>query len=227
MLGAPHLRPGSPPVRVIVEPSRYWDSDDSTAQTVRAMCGLIHRSARNDQFRTAARVIPPKWRGVNLAPVTMFQHLGAEDRKRAAVAIADWWFVKHFTRFVQDDSILRKLLNKADGLEALIEPAVMLHCERPEGDCDDFTMFLCALAECQGLRWDIVTLACSARQPGVWSHVFARVHLSDTFALPMDASHGKFPGWSVPGRDISRVQIWNRDGEPVSEDPQHAGGEVI
>jgi hypothetical protein len=203
-------------VRILVQPSRYWDSDNSTAQTIGAMVAGIHRAAANAEFRGAARVIPPKWRGLGMAPATMLQHLDRASRERAAVAIADWWAVKHFIHFVQDDAILRRLLNKADGLEALIEPAVMLQCERPEGDCDDFTMFLCGLFECQGLRWDIVTLACSRAQPGVWSHVYPRVHLSDSFAMPMDASHGKFPGWSVPSRDVQRVQIWDRDGNPVA-----------
>lgn len=173
----------------------------------------------------AARAIPYRWGGLTLAPSTMLQSLDRASRERAAVAIADWWFVKHFIRFVQDDGILRRLLNKADGLEALIEPAVMLLCERPEGDCDDFTMFLCALMECQGLHWDIVTLACSYKQPGIWSHVFPRAWLSSSFAMPMDASHGKYPGWSVPSRDIQRMQVWDSNGNPVS--PQQAEEEVI
>ena len=51
-----------------------------------------------------------------------------------------------------------------------------------------------------------------------------RGHLADNFALPMDASHGKYPGWSVPQRDIQRMQVWNSDGDPVS---QQAAEEVI
>ena len=218
MTGALQLRPGSPPVQAIVQPSRWWDTESLTAQTIKAMCAGIQRSAADTYFQGAARAIPPRWLGAaRLAPAVMLQHLGRASRERAAVAIADWWFTKHLIRFVQDDAILRRTLNKADGLEALIDPAVMLRCERPEGDCDDFTGFLCALFTCQGLRWDIVTLACSPRQPGVWSHVFPRVHLSDTFAMPMDASHGKFPGWSVPARDIQRMQIWDSAGDPVSD----------
>jgi hypothetical protein len=54
--------------------------------------------------------------------------------------------------------------------------------------------------------------------------VFPRVHLADNFALPMDASHGRYPGWSVPRRDIQRMQVWDMSGNPVSAT---AGGEVI
>lgn len=224
MQATPQLRPGSPPVQILVQPSAWWDTDSSTKQTIRAMVDGIHRAAANAHFVGAARVIPPKWRGLGMAPSTLLQSLDRASRERAAIAIADWWATKHFIHFVQDDRILRRLLNKADGLEALIEPAVMLLCERPEGDCDDFTMFLCALMECQGLKWDIVTLACSKNQPGIWSHVFPRCHLADNFALPLDASHGKYPGWRVPARDIQRLQVWDRDGDPV---PQRAEEEVI
>ena len=224
MGGVPQLRPGSPPVQVHVQASNYQDTDSSTAQTVRVMSGLIARSA-GDQFLCGmARGAVPKNKGRLLASANLFQLLPAASREAAAAAVCLWWATKDFIKFVEDTRLTDKLAGLENALEALTEPSVMAREMWPQGDCDCFTMFLCALMECWGLRWDIVTLMCSRRQPGVWSHVFPRVHLADNFALPMDASHGKYPGWSVPARDIQRMQVWDRDGDPVAHQAQ---GEVI
>jgi hypothetical protein len=76
-------------------------------------------------------------------------------------------------------------------------------------------MMICALLECQRIPWEIVTLACSRKQPGIWSHVFPRAALGD-LRLPLDASHGAYPGWSVPSRDIQRMAVWDSSGNLVT-----------
>lgn len=219
MMGAPQLRPGSPPVQVLVQPSNYLDTNSSTLQTIQAMTAGVHRGSRDPFFCGAARAVPFRFRGSLAMPAAQFQNLPAASRNQAAAAVADWWFAKHFIKFVQDQEITAKLHGYADALEALIEPAVMIRMVQPEGDCDCFTMFLCALMECQGIAWEIVTLACSRRQPGVWSHVFPRAVLGK-LRMPLDASHGQYPGWSVPARDIQRMAVWDRNGEQVTRPEQ-------
>ncbi len=215
MMGAPQLRLGSPPVRIFVQPSDYLNTDRSTTQTVRAMVAGVHRASRDELFRGAALAVPFRYRGHMAMPAAQFANLPAASRQQAAVAIADWWFAKHFIRFVQDQDLTRKLLGYSDALEALVEPAVMIRCTEPAGDCDDFTMMICALLECQRIPWEIVTLACSRKQPGIWSHVFPRAVLGD-LRLPLDASHGAYPGWSVPSRDIQRMAVWDSSGNLVT-----------
>jgi hypothetical protein len=217
MLRAPQLRAGSPPVRVVIEPSAWWDTESSTAQTIGRMCEGIRRAAADPYFSGAARAIPWRSNGLLLAPATLLQQVPAASRQQAGVAIADWWWVRHFIHFTEDSRILAKLGGDPNALEALIDPAVMIRMVHPEGDCDCFSMFLAGLLECQGLDWQIVTLACSRRQPGIWSHVFPRLVL-DGLYIPLDASHGKFPGWSVPARDIQRFQAWDKNGDPVNPD---------
>jgi len=219
MMGVPDLRPGSPPVQIFREPMPYWDSDASTPRTVKAMVAGVHRAAHDEFFRGAAHAVPFRWRGTLALPAFQFRQLPAASLEQAACAIADWWFTKHFIRFVQDQDITRKLLGVSDALEALIEPAVMMRCLHPEGDCDCFTMFLCALLESQHIPWEIVTVACSRKQPGVWSHVFPRAVLAD-LQLPLDASHGTYPGWSVPSRDIQRMAVWDRNGDLVTPEQE-------
>jgi hypothetical protein len=219
MMGAPQLRPGSPPVRMIVEPMPYEDSNRSTAITIERMCQLIHHSARNPFFGGAAHAIPYRWRGSPAMPAAQFQELDPASRQRVMVATADWWFVKHFIRFVQDQGLVQKLTGLPEALEGLIAPEVMIRCVEPQGDCDDFTMFLCCLCECQGIEWEIVTLACSRRQPRIWSHVFPRAVIGN-MRMPLDASHGAYPGWSVPSRDIQRMAVWDRNGQLVTPPQQ-------
>jgi hypothetical protein len=86
-----------------------------------------------------------------------------------------------------------------------------------QGDCDDFTMMLCALLGCCGLGYEIITVAASPREPGTFSHVYCRAVLPDGSRVPLDASHGKYPGWQVPTAHVSRLQAWDEDGNPVSD----------
>ena len=234
MNGAPQLRPGSLPQRPLISPDLprgvliiaedmpYEDSNASTEKTVQRMCEHIHRASRDPYFAGAAHAIPRVW-ARNPTPVTQFQSLPAASRYLAGVAIADWWFAKHFIKFVPDQEITRKLLGYPDALEALISPEVMIRAIHPEGDCDCFSMFLCCLMQCQSIPWELCALACSRRQPGVWSHIFPRAALGSAFRLPLDASHGTYPGWSVPSRDIQRMAVWDQSGNLVTP-PQ---GEVI
>lgn len=219
MMGAPQLRPGSPPVRIFVEPMPYEDSNRSTAITIQRMCQLIQHSARDTFFRGAAHAVPYRWRGSPAMPAAQFQHLDPASRQCVMVATADWWFTKHFIHFVQDQGLVQKLTGLPEALEGLMSPEVLIRCVEPEGDCDDFTMFLGSLLQCQGIDWEIVTLACSRRQPGVWSHVFPRAVIGN-MRMPLDASHGSFPGWSVPGRDIQRMAVWDRNGQLVTPPQQ-------
>jgi hypothetical protein len=188
------------------------------------MCAGIRRGAADPFVRGMAHAIAYRNQGALMLSANLLQQLPEESRKAASVAVALWWWTKGFIKFVEDAQLVAKLAGLHEALELLTDPSVMAREVWPQGDCDCFTMFLCALMECWGLKWDIVTLAASRRQPGIWSHVFPRVHLADNFALPMDASHGKYPGWSVPQRDIQRMQVWNSDGDPVS---QQAAEEVI
>jgi len=177
------------------------------------MCQLIRSSAADTYFSGAAKAVPYMF-GKRAALETGLQRLDRASREAATRAIACWWFAKHFITFETDQSMVRRLIGDPASLEGLMSPAVMIRCTDPIGDCDCFTMFICALCECLGVRWQIVTLACSRRQPGIWSHVYPRA-ICGPLHLALDASHGRYPGWSVPARDIQRVAVWDRDGDLV------------
>jgi transglutaminase-like putative cysteine protease len=183
-----------------------------TEQTVRKMCEHI-RAALQDPIvqdvaaRSTARSVSPA-------------------DKLAAL----WLWVKHHVKFVHDDVLTRQLFNEADHFELLISPPVLLRMKEPRGDCDDFTMLIDALCLAAGFDVGIVTLACDRRRPREYSHVYGCAWLPGVMC-PMDVSHGKYPGWEVPRRDVQRKTIWSIDGKmladelwPASADSAQSGG---
>jgi hypothetical protein len=136
--------------------------------------------------------------------------------EQASPVFSLWWWVKQAVKFKQDDALILKLFGERDHYELLISPPVLLRMPVPQGDCDDFTMLLSALLICAGYRVRIVTIECDPRRPGEYSHVYAET-LANGRWVPMDASHGKFPGWEVPAQDIRRKTSWSLDGHVVED----------
>lgn len=128
-----------------------------------------------------------------------------------------WLWVKHHVKFVQDDTLIRQLFNEGGHFELLIAPPVLLRMNRPRGDCDDFTMLICALASLAGFQCGIVTIASDRRRPGEYSHVYGCAALPGVL-VPLDCSHGKHPGWEVPRHDIQRKTVWDLTGRVVSDE---------
>ena len=210
VLGAPAvtaelLRVGGGVVRVTRIQTRIDDPDGATAKTVAAMVDLIWDSARDPLVRHYAGVVRDRWAGAGLGA-------WRSDEDLAAGA---WWWVKHHLEFLHDDTLLLRLLNEGLQLEALTAPAVVAQSFIREGDCDDFTMLVCCLLSVLGVPWEIVTVAADPREPGRFSHVYARAVLPDGGRLPLDASHGHYPGWEVPKGDVMRVRVWDDAGRPV------------
>lgn len=193
------------PVRVTRLQASATDTDLATAQTVAAMVGHVWDSARDPLVQRLAGMIRHRWAGAGLGC----------RRSPADLAAAVWWWVKHSVRFAHDDVLLRRLLNESDQLELLIAPAVIVRQFGREGDCDDFTMLVCSFLAALGVPWEIVTVAVDPIEPGRFSHVYARAVLPDGGRLPLDASHGDFPGWEVPRSDVMRIRVWDDQGRPM------------
>ena len=178
--------------------SSLTDSELSTEQTVRKMCELIREGAAHPLIQSIARTLG-RW----------------GDGSPVKVAWDAFWFCKHRIRFALDEHAVLALFGEQDQVDFLISPPVLLSMRRPAGDCDDFTMLCCALLECRGVQWEIVTVACDRSDPGRWSHVYCRAILPDGRRLALDPTNGGYPGWEVPAHDVYRKQYWNREGNPV------------
>ena len=131
-----------------------------------------------------------------------------------------WRWAKQNVRFRQDDALILMIFNERDHFELLISPSVVIRMNHPQGDCDDFTMLIATLAQLMGCRVRIETVQCDRARPGEYSHVYPSV-LTDRW-MPLDASHGTYPGWEVPARDILRKTSWTLDGYVVHDERRAA-----
>lgn len=187
----------APPLAVDREQAPLNDSDSATARTVRQMVRHI----------TAGASDPEVLRWVALSQV--YLPAGASAYARAWC----WfWWVKSHVRFVSDEDSILRYFGESEQLELLISPAVMVRMDDPAGDCDDFSMLVCAGLAAMGLRCEVVTVAARPDDPGIFSHVFARVEVGRGRWLAMDASHGDRPGWEVPPERQYRRVVWGLDG---------------
>jgi hypothetical protein len=169
-----------------------------TEQTVRKMCEHI--------------------RGALKDPIVQSVAARSQKLKTAADKLSCLWlWVKGHVKFIQDDTLIRQLFNEGGHFELLISPPVLLRMRQPQGDCDDFTMLILALATLAGFQCGIVTIACDRRRPGEYSHVYGCAAMPGVL-VPLDCSHGKHPGWEVPRRDIQRKTIWDLNGRIVSDE---------
>lgn len=84
-------------------------------------------------------------------------------------------------------------------VETLIRPADQALMRSPVGDCDDFAMYGAAHLLNLGVPCAFVTIAADAGEPKMFSHVYLVAYpKSGQYAgmrVPMDLSHGQFPGW--------------------------------
>jgi hypothetical protein len=179
------------------------DSDSATQLTVQKMCEYIDAGAADDVCRWWA-----------LQAYQKFAR-GSQDPKQLCWGV--WWLVKHSVRFAKDEPRLFQV-GEPEALDLLIAPAVLVRDPQPKEDCDGFTMLVCCLLKILGIPSLIVTVAADPDNPERWSHVFPMAQFGG-INLPLDASHGKFPGWMVPREHIYRWQAWDLKGNPVQAFP--------
>lgn len=98
-------------------------------------------------------------------------------------------------------------------VETIIRPREManfMDAGTAVGDCDDFSMYVAACLKALGIPCAFATTAADARDPGQFSHVYVVAYPRSgngmRMRMPIDASHGEYPGWETPG--LGRYQEW-------------------
>jgi hypothetical protein len=199
------------------------DPDTATAQTIRIMCGHVKRASADPLLQqTAAQA------------VSQFGGLAGDTQDAALqVACAAWWWHKLFVKFLLHDLFIWNKLGEQGHLQGLISPEILVRMKDPEGDCAIFSMGIAAMLTCYGIPYEFVTVKVNRREPTEYGHVYLYVVLSDGRRIPLDASHGDYPGWQVPTRDIlykenqqgtPALQVWDSDGNPVADQGSRFGG---
>jgi hypothetical protein len=182
-------------------------TDGLTRTTIGKMAEYIRAGAQDPEVKRWAGNAVRTFAGGPMAP-------------DAACAWSVFWYVKHRLTFAQDEPRLFQT-GDAQALDMLIAPAVLVRMANPKEDCDGFTMLVCAMLEAlreagADVEPLIVTVAADPSDPTRWSHVFALARLASGEVIPLDASHGRYPGWMVPKEHTSRWQSWGLDGQPAN-----------
>jgi hypothetical protein len=167
------------------------DPDEATAQTVRYMAVLVRHSQSDPIVGAAA---DQAWRD--------FHGLAGDDP-----AVCAWWFAKHTLRFVHHQELLVHWLGLPDELQLLISPEAVLKLEQPKGDCAVYTTLIQAMLEHWGIPWETVTVAVNPMRPDLYTHVYAQAIRADGSRIPLDASHGKYPGWEAPSSRVFKKKL--------------------
>lgn len=89
-------------------------------------------------------------------------------------------------------------------VETLMRPADQAICSSPQGDCDDFAMYGAGHLAAMGVPVAYATVAADGQAPEQYTHVYLVAYPKDGpyagMRVPMDLSHGPYPGWEVPNR---------------------------
>ncbi len=121
----------------------------------------------------------------------------------------------HFTRDEVTGTGIRGLDMGDDVVvESIIRPIDMaLYVDQGNaiGDCDDFSMYLAALLRANDIPCAFATVAADGSQPDQFSHVYV-VAYPDGMRMPLDASHGQYPGWETENRygKYDEWPVWGR-----------------
>lgn len=141
------------------------------------------------------------------------------DAQRATVSgdpISDTWnYVKRGglrgMRFVRDEETVLPFSDYEYNVpgtwrpfvEAISRPVMLAQSDydSPIGDCDCFATYGAAHLISKGVDCAFVTVAADSRDPELFSHVYLVAYpRSGAYAgrrVPLDLSHGPFPGWEV------------------------------
>jgi len=192
------------------------DPDEQVAQTIRTMQTLAVEDSASELVRQDLEQVRRMLgrSGVDTG-AGAGSGMGAGQRE---LAEAIFWHVKGNLRFVPDNVTggpvwaLGALGGDGVVAESLIRPVDMvgLPAGAKAGDCDDYSMYVASLLEAAKIPWAFVTVAASAKDPEVYSHVYVAAY-PDGVRLPLDASHGPYPGWEASqGYPVWRQKEWSR-----------------
>lgn len=184
------------PVTVRGQKTDRYNSDVSTADTIRIMRRYAHQYAQHP--------------AVQQATLTAISR-GATSQRDIACAIFYW--VRGNVVFVSDEQVLYSELGVAPvelDKELLIVPPLLLAMPTPAGDCDDFSLLVACMLLCAGIEPFWVTVAADPQDPRTFSHIYICAYLADEdSALPLDPGNrlpAVSPGWESTA--VTRKAIW-------------------
>lgn len=170
---------------------RPEDDEAATAQTVAAMAEFIRQDACHPLIRQAT-----------------YEAVGALRGDPAADVAAVFRWIKRRVRFIEDRELARLGGFPApDQAEVLVRPVDLLTMPQPAGDCDCQAMLGAAMLRALGIDSELVTIAADPGDRSRYSHVYLAAILPGGARVPLDLSHGRYPGWAA--RTLGKVRTWS------------------
>ncbi len=208
-VGSVQIAPSSGTVNhPLLGPVRYktreigWDPDNQVISTIGVMRQDVEEDSKDPWFNSRAQGMLS----------------GMDERSQVAAVHAH---TKGSIRFQRDETTGEGIGNATPTdplVEVIIRPVDMArYVEQGNavGDCDDFSMYAAAMLEAVGIPCAFVTVAADNRDPNQYSHVYVAAYPHDDAGrrvrIPIDCSHGEYPGWEVPNRFGKRAE-WPVEG---------------
>jgi hypothetical protein len=163
--------------------------NDLTTDTVSHMV----KYAREDAQRRALQIAAQDVRTLS------------EGSSHRALAAGVHYFLRTRVRYDADSKLAAAIGAPLDS-EILIRPADLLMMKDPRGDCDEFASSAAALLLALDVPVFIKTVKCNPLARHVWSHVYVVARMEDGTLLPLDCSHGPYPGWETS--PIFHSKLW-------------------
>lgn len=176
-------------MRLISQSTFPWNNEKSTSDTIDRMRELAISGSQSQVIKDIAN--------------GCIRDASNQEDIRGLVRCVYFW-VKGHVRFVEDETIAHELfgisyesMNTPEGaIDLIISPEVLVSMPDPMGDCDCFSTLLASLLIALQLKVWFVSIKVDPNEPYRWSHVYTEVYLPDEgLILPLDASHGNYPGW--------------------------------
>ena len=194
-----HDHPVYGPVSYLVE-DIGWDPDGQVARTLGRMGERVREDRSDPGFCAWCR-----------------QVIGAEYGELPDMEVVDraYAHVKSTMTFQRDEVTGAGVggYPAEEVVEVIVRPREMagfVAQGRGMGDCDDFTMYLAGILECYGIPTEFCTVAADQRAPRNYSHVYLVAYPTDDrgirIRVPLDASHGEYPGWETANTFGRRTQ---------------------
>jgi transglutaminase-like putative cysteine protease len=215
---------------------RLSNDIQAVSLTSAAVPARIYHPAFGEVVRADALVVPDDPDEQVAETISLMRRYALEDARRPEIRrLADevsgsgppleqaariWNYVRESVAFANDASLASPLESRASYpiIEVLIRPADLVSMCRNGGcrrlaDCDDYSMLIAALLAAKNIRCRFVTVAADPSDGyQSFSHVYVAAY-AEGRRIPLDASHGPWPGWEVPIEAVGRIREW-----PVNDD---------
>ena len=182
---------GIPSTIEVAPVSQPNNSDVSTLETINLMGKYAKEGAKHPIVLAATK--------------EALQYLDFNSASNESKARAIFRWIKDHVQFKADEIVLIDEFHVYPNKELLIRPERLVTMDKPQGDCDDFSMLAASMMLAAGLPVSYVTIAADEQDQQRFSHVYCLTYSDEGEKIAFDSSHGDKLGWESD-RQFRRVE---------------------